>query len=46
MGNDPKKNLVLPGMTAQVNISTGNRSVLEYLLKPFYPAIDSIRQER
>ncbi len=34
VGNDPKMNLLKPGMTTQVDIITGKKSVMTYLLKP------------
>jgi len=34
VGIDPDKNPVLPGMTAQLSIITGQRTFLEYLLRP------------
>ena len=46
VGSDPEKNLVLPGMTVQADIRTGRRTVLEYLLKPIYRALDSAFLER
>jgi adhesin transport system membrane fusion protein len=35
-----------PGMTASVDIRTGNRSVLKYLLKPIYKAFGGAMNER
>lgn len=37
---------ILPGMTAQVDIITGKRTVLEYLLKPVLRARDQALRER
>ncbi|MDC7218081.1 MAG: HlyD family type I secretion periplasmic adaptor subunit [Spirochaetales bacterium] len=34
LGNDPEKCLLLPGMTAEVDIITGEKTIFEYLLKP------------
>ena len=34
LGDDEKKLPIIPGMTAEVDIQTGKRTVLEYLLKP------------
>ncbi len=36
VGDDPQTNKVLPGMTVQANIITGEKSILDYLLKPVY----------
>ncbi len=46
VGNDPAQNPVLPGMTVQANIRTGERTVLQYLLKPLYRAMNSAFRER
>jgi len=37
---------VLPGMTVQVDMTTGERSLLEYLLKPIYVALSDSFHER
>jgi membrane fusion protein, adhesin transport system len=37
---------ILPGMTAQVDIRTGNRTVLEYLLKPLRKTLTESMGER
>ena len=34
VGKDPKANILIPGMTVQVDIITGKKSVLSYLIKP------------
>jgi HlyD family secretion protein/adhesin transport system membrane fusion protein len=36
VGDDPARNLILPGMTVQADIITGSRTVLQYLLKPIH----------
>ncbi len=36
MGDNPDQHHVLPGMTVQANIITGQKSILDYLLKPVY----------
>lgn len=46
VGNDPSQNPVLPGMTVQANIRTGERTVMQYLLKPLYRAMNSAFRER
>lgn len=39
-------NRVLPGMTAQADIITGDKSLLQYLLKPIYVAVQQSFHER
>lgn len=34
VGNNPKENILIPGMTVEVDIITGKKTVLEYLIKP------------
>ncbi len=46
VGDDPARNPVLPGMTVQANIRTGERTVMQYLLKPIYRAMNSAFRER
>ena len=42
-----EKNLpIIPGMQAQVDIITGNKSVLSYLLKPFIGVKENAFRER
>ena len=36
VGDNPDRNKLLPGMTVQANIITGEKSILDYLLKPVY----------
>ena len=38
LGGDNKPLLIIPGMTATVDIITGHKSVLDYLLKPVLKA--------
>jgi len=38
VGDDPTRNLVIPGMTVLADIRTGNKTVLAYLLKPIVRA--------
>lgn len=45
VGDDPA-NRVLPGMTAQADIITGDKSLLQYLLKPIYVAVQQSFHER
>jgi multidrug efflux pump subunit AcrA (membrane-fusion protein) len=42
---DPSRKL-LPGMTAEVDITTGRKTILQYLLKPVFVGVDSAFHER
>ena len=45
VGADPARNVVLPGMTVQADINTGEKTLMQYLLKPIYTSIhDSFRE--
>lgn len=46
VGNTPDRNLILPGMVVDADINTGTRTILQYLLKPIYRALDSSFGER
>ena len=46
VGNDPERNRILPGMTVQVDVITGEKTILQYLLKPIYLAATQAFQER
>ncbi|WP_120495294.1 HlyD family type I secretion periplasmic adaptor subunit [Kiloniella sp. EL199] len=46
VGNNPERNLILPGMVLDADINTGERTVMQYLLKPIYRALDSSFGER
>jgi len=46
IGDDPNKNRLLPGMTAEVDINTGKQSILQYLFKPIQTALSSSFHER
>ena len=46
VGTDAKKNHILPGMTVQVDVVTGEKTILQYLLKPIYLAATQAFQER
>lgn len=46
VGDNPIRNLVLPGMIVDADISTGRKTLLQYLLKPVYRALDSSFRER
>lgn len=46
VGLDPKRNLILPGMTVEADIVTGEKTVLAYLLKPIHTSLSSAFRER
>jgi len=46
VGKDAKDHMVLPGMNVQVDIKTGNRTIIEYLLKPIYTSLSQSFRER
>jgi len=46
VGNDPSKNLILPGMIVNADIITGEKSLLAYFLKPIHKALNSAFRER
>lgn len=46
VGKDPARNLILPGMTIQADIITGEKTVLDYLLKPLRNAMQTAFTER
>ncbi|MEZ5936500.1 MAG: HlyD family type I secretion periplasmic adaptor subunit [Alphaproteobacteria bacterium] len=46
VGNDPMTNTILPGMTVMADIITGEKTVLDYLLKPIRQSIKTAFTER
>lgn len=44
-GSDTNANRVIPGMDAQADVKTGERSVLTYLLKPVARTLDTALRE-
>lgn len=46
VGPVPDANLILPGMTVQADIVTGDKTILQYLLKPVQIAADEALHER
>ena len=46
LGRDGQELPIIPGMTASVDIMTGEKSVLDYLLKPILKARDRALRER
>ena len=46
VGTDPGRNLILPGMTVEADVITGEKTVLAYLLKPIHTSLNSALRER
>ena len=46
VGSNSNKYRIIPGMTVQADIKTGEKSVLDYLLKPIYRGFQNAFQER
>ncbi len=46
VGSDPTRNLILPGMTATVDIHSGKKTLLDYLLKPIHTTLAQSFRER
>ncbi|MFK7815399.1 MAG: HlyD family type I secretion periplasmic adaptor subunit [Gammaproteobacteria bacterium] len=46
IGDETNKYRIIPGMTVQADIKTGEKSVLDYLLKPIYRGFQNAFQER
>ena len=46
VGKDPTRNLIIPGMTVEADIVTGNKTILAYLLKPIHTSIATAFTER
>lgn len=46
VGKNPKQNLILPGMTATVDILSGKKTLLDYLLKPIHTTLAQSFRER
>lgn len=46
VGKDPSRFHLKPGMTAQVDIITGKKSIMAYLMKPITRALDNAFRER
>jgi membrane fusion protein, adhesin transport system len=46
LGKDSQQLRIMPGMTATVDILTGKKTILNYLLKPFVNAKDTALRER
>lgn len=46
LGKDPKKGILLPGMTTEVDIITGEKTIFQYLLKPVFTLANDSFKER
>ena len=46
VGPDQFANPILPGMISEISIKTGERTLLEYLLRPIFRSLDSAFNER
>ncbi|MBF0168415.1 MAG: HlyD family type I secretion periplasmic adaptor subunit [Alphaproteobacteria bacterium] len=46
VGEVPGQNVILPGMTAQADVETGDKTLLEYLLKPIFLSLKNSFHER
>ncbi|MFT6558383.1 HlyD family type I secretion periplasmic adaptor subunit [Sneathiella sp.] len=46
VGDDPDRNLILPGMTATADIHSGKKTLLDYLLKPIHTTLAQSFRER
>jgi len=46
VGSDPEQNRVIPGMTVQADIRTGEKTLFEYILKPIYASVNESFRER
>ena len=46
LGTEAKPLAIIPGMTAQVDVLTGRKTALDYLLKPILKARDNALRER
>ena len=46
VGEGASAQKIIPGMTVQADIQTGERTLLQYLLKPVYVSLDQAFSER
>ncbi|SCA54806.1 Membrane-fusion protein [Candidatus Terasakiella magnetica] len=46
VGYDPESNRIMPGMTVQADVTTGKKTLLQYLLKPVYSSVSEAFRER
>ncbi|MBI1954144.1 MAG: HlyD family type I secretion periplasmic adaptor subunit [Proteobacteria bacterium] len=45
VGENPHTNIISPGMVVEANIDTGDKTLLQYLIKPVYNAVTSAFRE-
>ena len=46
VGDNPEVNVILPGMTVEADIITGEKTILAYLLKPIHLSLKTALTER
>jgi adhesin transport system membrane fusion protein len=46
VGENAGQQLILPGMVTEIDINTGARTVLRYLLRPIFQSLDVALSER
>jgi len=46
VGYNPEENRIMPGMTVQADVTTGQKTLLQYLLKPVYSSVNESFRER
>ena len=46
VGRDPRANHLAPGMTVQADITTGEKTIFQYLMKPIYTTLNESFRER
>ena len=46
VGDNPIENMILPGMTVDIDVNTGDRTLLRYMLRPVYESMDRALAER
>ena len=46
VGGDPRRARLVPGMTVQAEVTTGRKTVMQYLLKPLYATTATAFRER
>ncbi|MFV3076852.1 HlyD family type I secretion periplasmic adaptor subunit [Niveispirillum fermenti] len=46
VGSQEMHHVLVPGMTVQADITTGEKSLIQYLLKPIYTTVDGAFRER
>ncbi len=46
VGTDPQRNVIVPGMTVMADIITGDKTIMQYLLKPIRNSMQTAMTER